>query len=52
VAGSCEYGNEPSGSGATELVYIYIGLYKLIKFLNKQNNFVFKYSLFIRFFCY
>jgi hypothetical protein len=29
VAGSCECGDEPSGSGATELyIYIYIYIYK------------------------
>jgi hypothetical protein len=27
VTGSCEYGDDPAGSGATELEYIYLFLY-------------------------
>jgi hypothetical protein len=43
VVGYCEYGDEPSGSGATELVS-YEGLDKLIfrygKCLNRLGDFV------------
>jgi hypothetical protein len=33
VAGSCEYGDEPSGSGATELVNVIV--YLLLSFLGR-----------------
>jgi hypothetical protein len=36
VAGSCEYGDEPSGSGATELVSLYS--YMIIRSGCKREN--------------
>jgi hypothetical protein len=60
VVGSCEHGDEPSGSGTTELVFlsqgnfthVYIYIYmKLLVIISEDfdNHFMIRYCAFIRY---
>jgi hypothetical protein len=44
VAGSCEYGDEPAGSGATELVISFVTCARPDEYLGKHQGYILKFT--------